>query len=53
MKRKTKKTQVSIKGDTHAKVVAHCVKKDITIAQFVDDLCVDFLDKQDEKQKAK
>uniref|UniRef100_A0A6H1Z8Q3 Protein CopB n=1 Tax=viral metagenome TaxID=1070528 RepID=A0A6H1Z8Q3_9ZZZZ len=41
---KPKVPQVSIRGETHAKVKEYCDKKGITVTSFIDKLCKEFLE---------
>lgn len=41
-KARPKKPQVSIKGETYAKVKEHCDKEGLKVGEFVDELCGEF-----------
>ncbi len=44
MKKKPKKPQVSIRGETYAKLKEHCEQEGISPGRLVDELCLAFLE---------
>jgi hypothetical protein len=51
--KKTRKPQVSVRGETYDKLKKHCDKSKTTVTAFVEELCAAFFGKDDDRTAKK